>query len=65
MFDKSPEGCKCSTPVEALDFNTLMKIYNGELKPLKVDYTEVPGKLPFSKKVVKFVELQYMNQEEK
>lgn len=61
MYNNSPEGCICSTPLETLDLNTLLKIYNGELKPLKVDYTEVPGKLPFSRKIVKFVELQYMN----
>ncbi|MCZ2398184.1 MAG: hypothetical protein LC100_16800 [Chitinophagales bacterium] len=42
-------------------------IYNGKIKPLKVDFTKVPVKkwIPFLRKEVWYAELQYMESDER
>ena len=51
-------GCVSTVPLAMLDMNTMQKIYEGKLKPLKVDYALVPRKIPFLRKKVWYVELQ-------
>ena len=42
-------------------------IYNGKIKPLKVDFTKVHVKkwIPFLRKEVWYAELQYMESDER
>ncbi len=56
-----------TVPLENLDMRILDMIYNGKIKPLKVDFTKVPVKkwLPFIKREVWYAELQYMESDEK
>ena len=53
-------GCISTVPLAMLDIDTMQKIYEGKLKPLKVDCALVPRKIPFLRKKVWYVELQYM-----
>ena len=52
-------GCISTVPLAMLDMDTMQKIYDGKLKPLKVDCALVPRKIPFLRKKVWYVELQY------
>ncbi len=57
-------GCISTVPLAMLDLDTMQKIYDGKLKPLRVDCTLVPRKIPFLRKKVWYVELQYMDGDE-
>ncbi len=57
-------GCISTVPLAMLDMDTMQKIYDGKLKPLKVDCALVPRKIPFLRKKVWYVELQYAESDE-
>lgn len=52
-------GCINTVPLAMLDMDTMQKIYDGKLKPLKVNCALVPRKISFLRKKVWYVELQY------
>lgn len=60
-------GCIVSVPLENLDMRILDMIYNGKIRPLKIDFTKVPVKkwIPFLCKEVWYAELQYMESGER
>ena len=58
-------GCISTVPLAMLDMGTMQKIYDGKLKPLKVDCALVPRKIPFLRKKVWYVELQYVESDER
>jgi hypothetical protein len=60
-------GCIATVPLENLDMRILDMIYNGKIKPLKVDFAKVPVKkwIPFLRKEVWYVELQYVESDER